>query len=389
MVENTAGSDGVAVEAVDGANPVLEDVEVRGLIIGIPAENIKRLSSAKTKKSTKASFLGLPPAPLGEDLYWGPERQPSQPSPDTASTTSPSAKRSSWLPWAIVAALTIAFLGAMLFLHNKGFEIGETKETKKPIWRWEDPPPSLEEKKRLPSERQEIEKLRQEKEQAVAKLREIERQRLEAEQREKERLEREKLEKEKALAKLREMEREKSETEKREQERVKRERQERDQALARQRERERLEREQRDRERQDRERRAKEQENIVARIRQLSVDYYHAMIHGDKQKLLSLYDFPLPQYFSKSNVSRSFVEGDMDDYFSRWSRRSGNLQSVTVVNGSPSSGAFLVRVVYDYTFVAKSGATRRGRSTTDLWWRDSLTGGWRIKSTSETVDRYE
>jgi len=132
----------------------------------------------------------------------------------------------------------------------------------------------------------------------------------------------------------------------------------------------------------------RQEEEALARIKQLSTEYYDAMISGDKHKRLSLYHFPMSQYFSKSNASRSFVENDMDNYYSKWDRRSGSLQSVSVLSGSPSSGSVMVRLVYDYTFVPKSGSIKRGRSTTDLSWQN-FGGTWKIKAAYEQVDRHE
>ncbi|GEM_PF-1506059 len=140
---------------------------------------------------------------------------------------------------------------------------------------------------------------------------------------------------------------------------------------------------------QERQRQEKEaNERFLTMLKQMTTEYYNAMINADQYKLLSLYDFPMQDYFNKSYASRSFVVDDLRRYFGRWRRRSASLRSVSHVHGDRSSGSVRMRVVYDYDFTTRSGRRKRGRSTTDLLWRN--TGGtWKIKSTYETVDRYE
>jgi len=190
MVEVTACEDAIALEALPGTNPVLEDVVARGRIVGVSPDNIRSTAPVMEKKPTKVSFE--PPPPLDSNVS-GQETTSWQPLSGTRSSRS----RAPWLLWGIFAALVVALLVSLFFERIRDSETAK---------------------------RQEIEKLRQEKEQADAKLREMERRKLEAEQQEKARLERERQEKEQALAKHREVERQKLEAEARERERQERER---------------------------------------------------------------------------------------------------------------------------------------------------------------------
>jgi len=127
--------------------------------------------------------------------------------------------------------------------------------------------------------------------------------------------------------------------------------------------------------------------DVVAQLESLSRDYYEAMIRGDKWRLLSLYAFPMDQYFSKTYATRSFVENDINDYFSKWSNRTATLSSLTYFGSVGGSGSHMVRLVYEYSFVTRRGQPKRGVSTTDLLWTN-LESVWKITSTYETVQRH-
>jgi hypothetical protein len=121
-------------------------------------------------------------------------------------------------------------------------------------------------------------------------------------------------------------------------------------------------------------------------IKNLTVQFYQAMIHGDKDKLLSFYRFPMESYFSKAIVSESDVVDDMNSYFQRWQSREGDLKAVEPVDGSPSSGLVIMRIVYVYKFLDQSGDPSSGTSTTTLVWK-KFQDSWGVHEIFEKVDR--
>jgi len=62
MIENTLSSQAVAIEAVPGASPVLENVVAKGLLVGVPPENVRDGVHEDGSPDLQISFL--PPPPL-------------------------------------------------------------------------------------------------------------------------------------------------------------------------------------------------------------------------------------------------------------------------------------------------------------------------------------
>jgi hypothetical protein len=61
MIEATGGPEEVAIEAISGVNPILENVIVRGAVIGVPAENVRHPQKYGGSSETTIVF-NQPPA---------------------------------------------------------------------------------------------------------------------------------------------------------------------------------------------------------------------------------------------------------------------------------------------------------------------------------------
>lgn len=61
LIESTTGPDEVAIQAEEGTNPILQDVAVRGEVIGIAAENIKGDKPGDEADAVPISFTPPPP----------------------------------------------------------------------------------------------------------------------------------------------------------------------------------------------------------------------------------------------------------------------------------------------------------------------------------------
>jgi len=66
------------------------------------------------------------------------------------------------------------------------------------------------------------------------------------------------------------------------------------------------------------------------RIISLSTEFYDATIEAEIDKILSIYSFPLEEYFGKKNASKVYVEKKGNEYFGKWKYRSGELISCTI-----------------------------------------------------------
>jgi len=186
MVEVTGGEGAVAIEAFPGTNTILEDVVVRGKIIGVPVENIRYTTPVEEEKTRKVCFE--PPPPLDIDTSGHVATSSSQPSPSPEyQPPAPSATHPSWLPWTIVAALLVSLLALLVFQHVRDSELAKSQESQRQ--KQEKEQALAHEKKAEQEEKERLESERQKKEQARAKLRELERQKPEAESRERARFE--------------------------------------------------------------------------------------------------------------------------------------------------------------------------------------------------------
>ena len=118
----------------------------------------------------------------------------------------------------------------------------------------------------------------------------------------------------------------------------------------------------------------------------LTKDYYNAMIIGNKETLLSYYDYPMKQYFSKKNASKKFVEQDVNYYFSKWSYRTATRTSCEVLEQELTKDTVRTQIVYKYNFTNNVGKIFTGKSTTTLTWlkKENV---WKIVSTSEEVEK--
>jgi len=201
----------IAIEATEDTNPILEDVVIKGLVLGVPPENV--IDSA-------SQITFVPPPPISEGCVEGT-------SPSAFQTVSPNAaspvpiavpgqqlfagKSRLVLYMGMIGAILVAVvLGGMLLLHNSNSQTTAPKE---------------------------IERLVQEREHALTRLKEIEREKGELHRKvrtEAERANREVKEKQEALSKLTQAEQAKLDAERRarsEAERAGREKSEKEVAL--------------------------------------------------------------------------------------------------------------------------------------------------------------
>jgi len=125
MVECTAGRDAVTIEAEPGANPVLENIEIKGLVVGVVLQDIK-------DDPTKISFVPPPPMspsdsgdPVGSSTSEASANGPVQPSALGMPPQGPSAGRSSRYTHAIELPASLrAWMMATIRDPMKAFLIG-------------------------------------------------------------------------------------------------------------------------------------------------------------------------------------------------------------------------------------------------------------------------
>jgi len=97
-VENTAGPEEIAIEASSGTDPVLESVVVRGLMVGVPLENVKDKAQKNGEPSIQISFL--PPPPMSPSDSSDPARSSTAAMPTTGPIQASSAGMPSQSPFA-------------------------------------------------------------------------------------------------------------------------------------------------------------------------------------------------------------------------------------------------------------------------------------------------
>ncbi len=166
LVEITTGPDDVAIEALPGVNPSLEDVQVRGRVVGVSAGNIKKDTSRKDPGTTQIAFL--PPPPMSGGAV---QQQPCPPTSTTPAhlTTQPGSVAPGFrskLPWLKLLAVGAAVLVVGLavggyFFQQRSREIAQ-----------------LQEAARLTAlEKQRIQREKREKQREIERLRALERER--------------------------------------------------------------------------------------------------------------------------------------------------------------------------------------------------------------------
>jgi len=178
MVEITTGPDDVAIEAATEVNPILENVQVRGRVVGVPSESV--ITDANRDGADKTQITFLPPPPISAGAL-SQEAGVSPPSTPVQVTTHPGSVAPGFrskLPWLKFMAVGTAVLVVGLavggyFFQQRSREIAQ-----------------LQEAARLRTlEKQRMEKEKQEKQREIERLKalELERERLEKEKREQQR----------------------------------------------------------------------------------------------------------------------------------------------------------------------------------------------------------
>lgn len=194
LVEIASGPDEVAIEAEPGTNPVLDNVVVRGQVVGVPPENITAPIVGQEINSQPISFVPPPPISLSNLEQTAAPSSASTSTDQTVRPTlpidasvppvapAPSAKPSTrWsmfatlLAGALIAAVAVAFY----ISQDRAKTLARLKEANRIA--------ALEQEKR--EKQQAIEKQRE-----AERLAALEKERVEREKRERERIEKEKRE---------------------------------------------------------------------------------------------------------------------------------------------------------------------------------------------------
>lgn len=202
MVEVTAGPEFIAIEALPQMSPILENVAVSGAVTGVPAENIRNGAIVEREISTKITFVPPPPIspegtpnsstfsspPLSSVGGFHPQpssleesQGPAAPfslKPHTARTTSQCfsapASQSPWSTGAIIAlavGLVSATLSISLFVQNRSMGTAESDK----IGKYKQQADQERDQKERALAR--VRELETERDKAITKIRELEQQR--------------------------------------------------------------------------------------------------------------------------------------------------------------------------------------------------------------------
>lgn len=188
MVEVTTNAGNVAIEAEFGTNPVLENVVVRGLIVGVPSQNITSQAVDNKRLPTPPSFASHPPIRSPEAAavtQFSPipaaTQQHTPPSPIPVqlpvSPTISDPVIESQTPWGVITAILLIVLilasGAIYYVfHEAERERARAAARVKEVQRIAAIEKEQLEKEKLAKE-QEIEKVKQEKDQEIERQRTI------------------------------------------------------------------------------------------------------------------------------------------------------------------------------------------------------------------------
>ena len=68
--------------------------------------------------------------------------------------------------------------------------------------------------------------------------------------------------------------------------------------------------------------------NIDGILEKRTREYFSAWRHGQTNRILQFFDFPLEQFYSKANAGSSFVESQVNNDFGRWDKRYAKIVDV-------------------------------------------------------------
>lgn len=122
--------------------------------------------------------------------------------------------------------------------------------------------------------------------------------------------------------------------------------------------------------------------------KQFVVNFYNNTIDGNKNELLSSYEFPILNYFGDFNVNKSSYINDIEKYFARWSSRKGELMSIEIDQSRSNVNFYTIKLQYNYFFTTKTGREVSGLSTNYIKLK-LINNQFRISSIYEEVVRNE